>query len=443
MEKLKNKNIDLGNDSISKIFWSYAITSILAVLAQNTAGFVDAVFIGRYIGPEGLSAITLIMPVFMLLGGIGTMVAVGGTTLAGIFKGKENFEKSNNYFNVTVVLLSIVSITSTVFLLAFSGSFSSLLGASGVVAELMIEYSKTLSLFFLPFLLNFAFLFFLKLDGKPVEMVLIVLSGTVINILLDYLFIGVFGWSMKGAALATGVSQLVPCILMIYIIMFKSTWRFSTPVFKMKEIWTMLFNGSSEFLSMSATSVAALIYNVIIIKRIGFQGVAAYAVALQLTTFSTSVFYGFAEANQAAVSFNIGANKLSRVEGLKKASIYANLVTGVILCIVTLMFSERIASIFVKNQATIMMAAEILVYFAVSFILSGVNITVATYYTAVNAPVLSGALAVLRSLIALTIGLLTMPIIFGNSGIWMAVIFTELVTIIVGALCLRKYPYGS
>lgn len=443
MDQVRKRQIDLGNDKTSKIFWNYAIPSILAILAQSTAGLVDSVFIGRFIGGDGLSAITLIMPVIMFLGGVGTMIAIGGTTLAGIHKGKEDLEKSNNFFNVTIWLLSIAAITATVLLISLSGKFSNLLGAEGKVAEFMVDYAKTLSLFFLPFLLTFAFSFFLKLDGKPVAVVVIILSGTVINILLDYLFVGVLEWNMKGAALATGASQLIPWILMLYIIKFKSSWKFSGPVFRIKEIWAMLFNGSSELLSMAAASIAGFIFNVIIIEKIGIHGVAAYAVALQITTISTSVFYGFAEAVQSAVSFNLGANKLSRVKKLRNISIYANFASGVLLCIVSLTFGESIANIFIKEQGTITMAAHILDFYAVAFIMSGVNITLATYYTAVNSPILSGILAVSRSLIALVIGLIILPLIFGDQGIWMAVIFAEVATIIVGITCIRKYPFGS
>lgn len=443
MSLSEKRNIDLGNDKISKIFWSYAIPSIFAMLAQSTAGLVDSVFIGRYIGADGLSAITLIMPIIMLLGGIGTMIGIGGTTLAGIHKGKGNLEKSNNYFNITMVLLSGVAIIATIILFTMSGKISSLLGAKGKVAECMISYTEIISLFFIAFLLTFAGSFFLKLDGKPVEVVMIILSGTGINILLDYLFVGVLGWNMKGAALATGISQLIPWMLMLYIIKFKSTWMFSIPNFKLKEIGEMLFNGSSELLSMAAASIAGFIYNIIIIEKIGMDGVAAYAVALQITTISTSVFYGFAEAIQAAVSFNLGGNKLHRVKKLRNISIYANLISGVMLCVVSLMFGESIASIFIKEQITIDMAAYILDFYAVAFLLSGVNITLATYYTAVNSPLLSGILSMSRSLIGLMIGLVILPFIFGKQGIWMAVIFAEITTVVVGMICMRRYPFGK
>ncbi|GAA0178834.1 multidrug efflux MATE transporter CdeA [Clostridium sediminicola] len=442
MESNKRRDIDLGKDKIPRIFWSYAVPSILALLAQETAGFVDSVFIGRYVGADGLSGITLIMPVIMFLSGIAAMIGIGGTTLAGIHKGKEENDKSNNYFNVTIVFLGIVAVMGTILLFGLSERFADLLGAEGQVAKFMIDYAKIISLFFLPFLLVFACSFFLKLDGKPVEVVVIILCGTVINIILDYVFVVIFGWSMEGAALATGISQLIPCIIMLYIIKYKSSWKFSVPIFKKKEIWAMLFNGSSELLSLAAVSIAGLLYNIIIIKNIGVHGVAAFAVAMQISTVTTSVFYGFAEAIQSAVSYNLGANKLIRVKSLRNMSIYANLVSGIIVCVVSLVFGEGLASIFIKEQGTIELATYILKYFAFSFLLTGINITLATYYTAVNSPVLSGVLSLSRSLIALLIGLLLMPMIFGDKGIWMAVIFAEVVTVIVGSLCAKRYPFG-
>lgn len=443
MDSMKKKSIDLGNDSVSKIFSNYAITSIIAMLVQSTAGLVDSVFIGRYVGPDGLSAITLLMPFIMFLGGIGTMVAIGGTTLSGIHKGKDEVETSNNYFNVTLSLLVIGSLAATI-LFAFLGhKLPELLGTEGRVATLMIDYIKILSLFFLPFLLTFALSYFLKLDGKPVVVVCVLLSGTVINIFLDYLLVGVLKLNMIGAALATGVSQLLPCISALYIIKVKSSWKFKRPIYRKKEISSMLLNGSSELMSVAAGAIAGFMYNAIIIDKIGVQGVSAYAVALQITTIGTSVFYGFAECVQSAVSFNLGANKLYRVKKFRNKSICANLVAGMTLCLVSLLFGKSLASIFVKDQFTIEMAVQILRFYAFSFVLSGANITLATYYTSVNSPVLSAVLSVLRSFVALVIGLIVLPIVFGNQGIWMAVIFAEIVTMIVAIVFARKYPFGS
>jgi len=100
MKNTKTKALNLGEDKVSHLFWKYAIPSMIAMLAQTTASFIDSIFIGKFVGPEGLSAITLFFPTISILIGIAAMFAIGSSTLAGIEKGKGNQEKSNNYFNL-------------------------------------------------------------------------------------------------------------------------------------------------------------------------------------------------------------------------------------------------------------------------------------------------------------------------------------------------------
>lgn len=441
MNKITN-SIDLGKSPINKIFWTYAIPSILAMIAQSTAGLIDSIFVGRYVGPAGLSAITLVMPLVMILIGTASMVAIGGTTLAGIELGRKNMEKGNNYFNVTITLLSILGIASTLIMLLFADKATSLIDATGITRTYILEYSKTIGLFFMFFLLNFAFSFFLKLDGRPVAVVGITMSGTVINILLDYIMIVRLSMGMKGAALATGLSQLIPWIIFTLVLAGKSVWKFKKPDFNLREIFRIVFNGSSEFLSTTAVSISGMVFNAIILKKIGVEGIAAYAVALQIAHLATSLSYGFAESVQAGISYNFGAGSMERVKRLFNLSVKSNLATGIILFILTFFFGKLLTEIFVKDATTTAMAVDILKFYSFAFIFMGMNITIGTYYTAVDDPVLSGSVTLFRSFISLMAGLMVLPLIFGDAGIWSSLIFAEVTTFIAGIMLFKKKPYG-
>jgi putative MATE family efflux protein len=443
MNSIKLNEIDLGKTPVKKVFWTYAIPSILAMIAQSTAGLIDSIFIGRFVGPLGLSAITLVMPISMILIGTAAMVAIGGTTLAGIELGKNNKITSNNYFNTTIFLLSITAILVTLTILIFADKAADVINATGITKTYILEYSKTIGLFFVFFMLNFAFSFFLKLDGKPIAVVAITLSGTIINIVLDYLLISKLNMAMKGAALATGLSQLIPWILFMITIHRKSIWQFRIPVLRSKEIWRMVFNGSSEFLSTISVSISGMVFNLIIINRIGISGISGYAVALQIAYLATSFNYGFAESVQSGISYNFGAGNLKRVREFLKMSVSSNLATGILLFAFSFFFGKHIAGVFVSNTATIALAADILKFYSFAFIFMGVNITVGTYYTAVDDPILSGFIMLFRSLISLIIGLLLLPLIFGVSGIWASVIFAEFTTLLVSMVLMKKKPYGS
>jgi len=438
---MKNK-LDLRTDDTTKIFWKFAIPSILIMILQSAAGFIDSMFIGKYVGSNGLAAVTLVSPIIMLLAGIGTMVAIGGTTLSGIFKGKGDIEKSNNFFNVTIVLLTIISIFATIFVLIFGKSFGLWMGAEGEVVIYVRDYSTTLSLFFVPFLLNFVMGFFLKLDAKPLAAVIPIALGTILNIVLNYIFIVYMELGIKGAALATGLAQLIPFSMLLLELIFKSNWKFKKPIFYKNEVLQMLFNGSSELLSMASVSISAFIYNMIIINKIGLNGVAAYAVAIQIGNLSIGMFYGLAESVQSAISVNYGANQFKRVKELKNLALKSNFISGLFIFLVVLIFRENIAMIFVSDKSTIELSMFIMNFFGFAYIFSGINISFATYYTSLNSPIISGGITVYRSLISLIAGLLILPLIFGTNGIWAATIFSEITSVIVAYLCYKKWPFG-
>lgn len=436
------KQINLGEDKVSKIFWKYAIPSIIAMLAQTTASFIDSIFIGKFVGPEGLSAITLFFPCVAILIGIAAMFAIGSSTLAGIELGKGNQEKSNNYFNLAMLFLTVISLVSTLIIVTNMELITNALNVTGITKTYILDYGGTISYFFIFFMLNFAMSFFLKLDGKPTIVVIVMISGTLTNITLDYLFIVVFKMGLTGAALATGLSQLIPWTILIFTTIFKSNWKFKFPDIRTNELLQIVFNGSSELLSNSAHAIAGFAFNMIIMNRLGVIGVAGYAVALQIASVASSLGYSFGEANQTGISFNIGANQLDRVKKFRTMTTQVSISAGVILFIFTYFFGALAASIFVKDPETIAIASYILKFYSFAFIVMCTNISIGTYYTAVNDPITSGGITFYRSLIGLLIGLLICPMIFGNNGIWMAILFTEYTTFIVGMMLYKKKPYG-
>lgn len=435
------KNIQLGKDPVNSIFWKYAVPSIIAMLAQTTAGLIDSIFIGRFVGPEGLSAITLFFPFIGLLIGIGAMFAIGSSTLAGIELGKNNREKSNNYFNLAIWVLSIISISATLIIIATLPFMSKVMSVTGITKIHMHTYGFYLSPFFIFFMLNFVFSFFLKLDGKPSTVVKITVSGTIINIVLDYLLVVVFNLSLKGAALATGLSQLIPWTLFI-LVSLKSNWIYRKPVIIAKEIYAICFNGFSELMSNIAHALSGFIFNIMILNQVGVKGIAAYSIALNLSSIVASIGYGFGESNQSGVSFNFGAGLLDRVKHFRNLTAKVNLFAGSIMFIIAFFFGGIAAKLFVTDLETIQLSQLIMKYYAVAYIVMGVNISIGTYYTAINDPILSAGITFYRSLIGLVIGLLIFPSILGPNGIWVAIIFTEFTSFIAGIYLYNKKPYG-
>lgn len=439
----RKQALHLGSGNIHRIFWTYTLPSVFMLVVQSGAFFVDSVYIGQYVGAIGLSALTLIMPIITFLAGFGMMIAIGGTTLSGIERGAGRKENSNNLFNVTLSLLLISGAIAGILLYLSIPFLARILGVEGTTLRYTVEYARYTSYFVPFFLLHIALGFFLKLDEKPLIVMFGMFASALVNISLDYLLVGRWDMGMGGAAVATGASQVVPVLFFIWIILRHSTWKISRPTFHPREVKRIFFNGSSELLTNIAMALTGGLFNIIILSQIGEYGVAAFAVALQIMEFVRSIGYGVAEGNQAAISYNFGAHLLERVTSIRSLAIKASVGIGVLLTFGSIFFSRELAQLFVTETEVIDMAVDILFYCAISFVFTGINIVVATYYTSINDPIRSVGITIYRSLIAPLVGLLLFPVLLGEEGIWLTFLFIEGSSFLIGMLLLRKLPFGD
>ena len=439
---MKERKINLGKDNVVKIFFYYAIPAILGMLAMTSAGIIDGIFVGQFVGSDALAAINLSLPILNILYGVGVMVAMGGATLANIKRGEKNIKESNNYYTVTISLIFAIAFIATIICFTFSSDFAYLMGSKEDTHELVNIYIKIISLFFIPYIANFALDLFIRNDGHPVFPIICTVSGAIINIILDYILIAELEMGIRGAAIATGIAQVIPMVAMIIFILLKSTWKLVRPNFRFKDIRDMMFNGSSELLSNISVGVSGLIFNVIIMKRIGTMGVAAYSVANYAAWVAIAIFFGIASAINPGVSFNKGSGDVKRIKQFKKIGLSASIVAGIILTVALLSFGDKVVYMFVGNNKGVHdLAIHIIRFYSISMIITGFNVVASMYYTAINQPLMSASISASRSLVSLIIGVLVLPIFFNENGIWSSVVFAEVVTLGIVLFCFKKKPY--
>lgn len=436
---MKTKTINLGEGSIAKIFFHYVIPSIIGMLAMTTAGIIDGIFVGRYVGSEGLAAINLVMPLVNLYAGIGIMIGTGGATLANIKRGNNKIVEANNLFTVTIIILVVISVLGTLITLGFTKPLVFLLGANEAISGMMSNYLFILSIFFIFFIMAFTLDMFIRNDGKPVFSVVVLVCGSIINIILDYVFVAKLGWGLKGAALATGISQALPVAILFGYIVLKSGWKFQKPVFDFKSIKNMFYNGSSEMVNEISAGITAYIFNLVIMSRIGVYGVAAFTIAQYANMIAVALFFAIAEAIHAGVSFNTGAKKFDRVIKFRKIAMRASIVLSILMWGLFFFFGQDVVSVFAKeNSELINLSYNILICINYAFIFMGINIIASMYFTAINCPKQSILIAISRSLIGLILGIAILPSIFGNTGIWLSILFAETLTLLPVVLMLKK-----
>ena len=428
---------DLGSASIGRLFRIYVIPSIIVVIATNTASLVDSLFIGQYVGGEGIAAITVVWPIIGVIMSVAPMIGVGGSTLAGIHKGRNENKTANNYFNLTFFLVLIFGLVFSVLIVLFSEPIMNLFSVEGLVKQYATEYLTYVGLFSITFLIPMSFVPFLKLDGKPMLVVKITIVGVIINIFLDYLFIVKFGMGIKGAAIATGISQLVPSIIFIYILAKSKYWTLKLPVFIKADIIAMIYNGSSEMFGIVAFSISSMIYNSLILYHIGDIGLSAYGIALQVVYLGEMLFIGIAQGMQTPISFNYGASKSRRVKKLLYSSLFVSFIIGIMISVTLWFFGQDISLLFVSDANTISLTVFIFKFYSIAFLFVGLNTIISSYYTAINKPFISMVLA-LSTVVSMLISMLILPFVFTEYGIWMPIIAAEVISIFFGVYNLIK-----
>ena len=180
----------------------------IRLLALTTAWIIDGIFVGRYVGPQGIAAINLSYPILSFSFGISVMIAMGGSTLASASKGAEKENEGNRYFSATVILVSVLSAVFTISGLIFKIPLISLLGADEYISSYVSEYITVIFFYILPLVITYTLDAFIRNSGAPGFSVATLTAGAVLNIILDWLFVGRMGFGLTGAAHATGLSQL-------------------------------------------------------------------------------------------------------------------------------------------------------------------------------------------------------------------------------------------
>jgi putative MATE family efflux protein len=434
------KSFDLGRDSISKIFVGYAIPAVMGMIVMSVAGIIDGLFVGRYVGPIGLAAVNLSFPLLHVLVAVAVMVIIGGSTYAAIEVGAERLKNANNGFTITILLVTSMSLAATIFGYLILPHLVSTLGADEITAPYLTDYLSTLFPFMVVFILTYGLDAFVRRDGRPGFSLFCMACGAGTNIVLDYLLVGVYGFGMKGAALATGFAESVSLIMFLsHFFSGRSLFRLIKPIFDWQMIRSMFFNGASELMNTISFGLVGLLFNRIIMARIGADGVAAYAVVLYMGSIGMWIFYGLGDAIGPGINFNVGAGNFDRIKKFLRFGLLSSLVVGVIWFVIVYFFHAPIAGLFTKNEANVInLASEIAKFYSPAFLTMGFNIVFSSYFTARYWAKQSLLVAMSRSLVLVSFALAVFPLIWGNLGIWISVPFAEYLTLFIALVLYKK-----
>ncbi len=421
---------DMLEQNVAFLVLRYAIPSIVGMLSTALYIVLDGIFIGRFVGAEGLASVHIVMPAFSFVAALGLMVSIGGGTVISIELGRRNPEQARLWFSMVLTVLIAVWAGSVLAVILRGEQVAIFLGADLTLIPGVLQYMRPLAYFSLPFIGNFFLDYILRATGHPRKAMAIMVGASVLNIALDALMIGVLGWGVRGAAYATGIAQLTGLCAMLLILVYHVKTFSLVPAWpKRRMLSRSLYNGSSEFFTEMSYGLSTLFFNRTLMRIIGVAGVSAYSIVNYINVLVAFVIIGLSMSLQPLISVNLGAGKHRRVRTILLVGYLYSLGFGLSTLALVYFNGAFLVSLFtVGNPALQAMALNALQIIALSYFFKCINIVSSGFFTAIEWAGTSVIISVSRGFVFILVGLIVLPRFFDLQGVWMTMPFAELLT---------------
>jgi len=433
--------------SYSKLI-KFTLPTIAMMIFTSIYGVVDGVFVSNCVGSDAFAAVNLIMPIIMILGSVGFMIGTGGSAIVSKTLGEGKKEKANEYFSMLVYLCVVSGVILSVIGIIFTGPIAVLLGAKGSIAKDCVTYGRTVFFMLTGLFLQNAFQSFLVVAEKPKLGLFVTLLAGFTNMFLDFLFVYVLRFGVFGAALATGISQFVGSVIpIIYFAGGKNNvLKLTKCRFNKDIIIKTCINGSSEMVTNMSMSLVNILYNMQLMKYIGTNGVVAYGIIMYVGFIFVGTYMGYAVGSAPVISYHYGAGNKDELKNLFKRSLTIIIVSSVVMTLIAEIIAGYLAGIFVSYDNNLLeLTTEAIRIYAVSYLISGINIFASSFFTALNNGVVSAVISFMRMFVFQIVMILFLPVVLGISGIWTAVIAAEVLSVVISVMFLvknrKKYSY--
>lgn len=420
----------------------FTLPSICMMIFTSIYGIVDGFFVSNYVGSVPFAALNLAMPFIMILSAIGFMFGSGGTALVSMRLGMGENKRANETFSLLTYVLTASGIFLGIIGALIAPWMCRLLGATDEMLPYAVQYTR-ISMLSLPlFMLQRMFQSFMITAERPhMGLVVTVLSGCT-NMVLDWLFVGIFRWGLAGAAYATVLSEYVGGLIpLIFFLMPNNTiLRLGKTHFHIHDIIKASTNGSSEFLSVSASSIIGMLYNLQLLKYAGTDGVAAYGVIMYVNFIFTGIYFGYTMGISPVIGFHYGAENVDELKNLFKRSMNMLITASVIITLTSELASRLLVNIFVGYDPELMaLTVRGFRIYSIAFLFMGINTFGSGFFTALNNGRISAILSVTRSLGLQLISIYLLPYLLGVDGLWLVIVSSDGLCLLLTVSMLAKY----
>ncbi len=434
---MENKSVktglDYGTGSIPVLFRKLFFPTLLGMIFNALITIADGVFVGRGVGPEGIAAVNIIAPLFMVTTGLGLMFGIGSSVLAGIAIASKRFDKANSVISSGFLFSTLMMVVLIVVCFFFDESVARLLGCSDILLDKATDYLLFLLIGLVPLMWQSIGMMVIRLDGSPKYAMLCNVIPAVLNMILDWWFVFPLGMGVMGAAFATSLACVVGGLMCVLYFRRSYILKFTT---RLTGFWTSIWRemkiGSSAFITEIAMSVMMFTGNIVFMRSFGENGVAAYSIACYLFPLIFMINNAVAQSAQPLISVNYGKHDFIRVKQALKVSLCVAAGCGVVATVGIGLGARFIVSMFLDPECeAARLAITGLPIFATASLFFALNIAFIGYYQSVEKSMRALFFTLIRGIIVLVPMFFLLSHFFPTFGMWAAIPITEFVTLIL------------
>lgn len=414
--------------SLLKQFFHFSAATVASLMVFSLYSIVDGLFVARGVGEYAMTAVNLSVPFVNLLFSIAVIFAVGTSTIIAYLLGQKNAQSANKLFSQNLVTLAVIGVTISVLVLAFTEPLARLLGAEEVTLEYTIHYLQGLAPFAVCFMISYNLEVLVKTDGRPRLALVTVCVGCVTNCVLDYLAIFHWGLGIWGAAAATGVSQLLTCLIYLTHFLGKHT-TFHPVRFRMdwKIYRRLLPIGISDGLTELCNGLMIFLFNHTILRCIGTDGLVAYTIIAYANTLVINITMGVSQGSQPLISFQNGRGDGTAIGNLLRYGLRTMCGIAAVCFTVLFLAAPKLVAVYLPEAGAEMLtfATDAFRRYSLCYLPVGFNIYIAGFLTAMERPLPAVSISTGRGLILQGSILLLLAAVLGGGSIWFAPVISE------------------
>ena len=424
----------------TKQFFKYVSQNIFGLLGTSCYILADTYFIAQAAGTDGVTLLNLCLPIYNLIFAFGSMIGLGAATRYAILRAQGD-ARAQRYFSNAIFSVCILAVPFMLVGIFRPDGLLRLMGGDADIVALGMNYARIFLMFTPFFMCNYVVASFVRNDGDPSLAMVATLSGSLFNVVFDYIFIFPMGLGLPGAALATAISPILSiAVCSAHFIKKSNTITFVRKAPSVRLLAQSCQLGISGFVGELSSGVTTTVFNFLLLRLAGNVAVAAYGVVANFALVATAIFNGVAQGAQPLVSQCYGKNEMAGARKLLLLGCGTALGLAALLYGVVFGYTDALTALFNSENSALMAEfahSGMRIYF-VGYFFAGCNIVAAGYLGAVNRPAEASITSLCRGMVAIVVCSLVLSALFGMNGVWAAFPVSEAITLALTVFLLKR-----